>query len=623
MAQGQLLDPGRCIVVAAVQVILLLALAAPVAGSEITVFYNTTDAVKNAIASASNDDVIILEPNTYFEYGITVSKSITIRANTSYGHNAADTIVDGMEGGSSIITINSGNTLNLDNLTLQNGTTSLYGGAIYNKGTLSITSCTFSDCDVTFNGGAICGAAGTITIMSSTFSDCTAGGGGALYSTEGTVTIQSSTFNGCTADNGGAIFNEKGTVIVRFSRIYGNTASSQGQAIYNWGRDAGSITAENNWWGSNNDPSSQVFGNIRPVTTSPWLVLNASASLLSVTTSRTATIRMNLTNASTGTTITDTAGGGIFVPDTGPVTFSLSGVSGNLLPGTGRTLAGANTSTFAPTASGTATITVTVDGQSVTIPITVTDPVTPTATTTTFSASSGMESNDDTTVRTLSSAGTVTANIGGNSKAYQVVVTGTGLKDLIVTGTVQAGPGTTGAAPPGTVYQYISLVPARYTTITKAVISFTVPKQQMDENHIDPATIVLYHQTADGWKALPTTFLSTKDGNAYFSAETRGFSLFAIAGTPGSASNTTTTSSPAVVAVSSGREKAEAAAIVTKAPVTTQTTAPTASYAPTAAQHPVVSVVLASAAIVFMGAGGFLARRWWLRRQNPALYEEY
>ena len=36
---------------------------------------------------------------------------------------------------------------------------------------------------------------------------------------------------------------------------------------------------------------------------------------------------------------------------------------------------------------------------------------------------------------------TVTVNIGGDSKAWQAIVTGTKLSDLIVTGTVQPGSG--------------------------------------------------------------------------------------------------------------------------------------------------------------------------------------
>jgi len=214
---------------------------------------------------------------------------------------------------------------------------------------------------------------------------------------------------------------------------------------------------------------------------------------------------------------------------------------------------------------------------------------------------------------------TVTVNIGGDSKAWQAIVTGTKLSELIVTGTVEHGNGDNQTAPPGTVFQYISLVPARFTTITKAVIHFTVPQAWLDENHIDPRSIVLYHQTANGWEALPTTVVSTKDGTVYFSAESTGFSLFAIAGTPAAATPdiTTATTFGSVV-----QEQATTRAIETKAPVTTQTTAPPVASPQPAAPSPLLNIVLVIAAIGILAGGGFMARRWWIRRQNPTLFAE-
>jgi PKD repeat protein len=216
---------------------------------------------------------------------------------------------------------------------------------------------------------------------------------------------------------------------------------------------------------------------------------------------------------------------------------------------------------------------------------------------------------------------TVTVSIGGDSKAWQAIVTGTKLSDLIVTGTMQPGTGGNFTAPPGVIFQYISLVPARYTTITKAVINFTVPQAWLDENHIAPGSIVLYHQAANGWEALPATVLSTKDGTVYFSAQSTGFSLFAIAGTP-------TSLTPATVATTQGSMSAVVqtpapAAALMKAPVTTQTTSPPATPAKPAAPSLLLNIVLVIAAIAIPASGGFIARRWWIRRQNPALFREY
>jgi len=246
-----------------------------------------------------------------------------------------------------------------------------------------------------------------------------------------------------------------------------------------------------------------------------------------------------------------------------------------------------------------------------------------TASSSTASSSTGTSDNDDdywgTTDLPLM---TVTVNIGGDSKAWQAIVTGTKLTDLIITGTVQPDTGSNITAPPGIVFQYISLVPARFTSISKAVINFTVPQALLDENHIDPKSIVLYHQTANGWEALPTTVLYTKDVTVYFSAESAGFSLFAIAGTPG-----VTIPAPEVTAMTTQEIMSDIVytpilTAAAEAPVTTQTTAPPAASVKPAAQSPLLNIILVIAAIGILAGGGFMVRRWWIRRQNPALFAE-
>jgi hypothetical protein len=41
------------------------------------------------------------------------------------------------------------------------------------------------------------------------------------------------------------------------------------------------------------------------------------------------------------------------------------------------------------------------------------------------------------------------------------------------------------------------------------------------------------------------------------------------------------------------------------------------------APSPLLDIVLVIAASGILAGGGFMARRWWIRRQNPALFREY
>ncbi len=215
---------------------------------------------------------------------------------------------------------------------------------------------------------------------------------------------------------------------------------------------------------------------------------------------------------------------------------------------------------------------------------------------------------------------TVTVNIGGDSGALRAVVTGTKISDLIVTGTVEHDGGNNDGAPPGIVFRYIRIEPARYESISHAAIDFSVPQSWLDANHIRPESIVMYHQTADGWGALPTTFLYEKDGMVFFSASSPGFSLFAIAGTPAGTIPATAATTQGII--NSVEPTPEPAAGVAKTPLTTQTTVPQMPAAKPDAPSPLLNLALIIAAIGVLTGGGFMVRRWWIRRQNPALFEE-
>lgn len=126
----------------------------------------------------------------------------------------------------------------------------------------------------------------------------------------------------------------------------------------------------------------------------------------------------------------------------------------------------------------------------------------------------------------------VTVNVGGNSGVYKTTVLGRGINGLVVTGTVLSGPGKNKAAAPGTVYQYIDLEPAQYTSLDREMIFFTVPPSWLNANQISPQDIVLYQLDGNSWTALPTTFIKNEGTRVYYSAASPEFLRFAIAGQP-------------------------------------------------------------------------------------------
>jgi CSLREA domain-containing protein len=176
-----------------------------------------------------------------------------------------------------LMQVNSGATLNLQYVTLQNGSVtgaphvSVSGGAIANEGTLTIANSTLSGnyatggvsssvtdvVPVTGSGGAIAND-GTLTIANSTFSaNQAAGGGGDGYAygyggaiaNDGTVTITNSTFsaNQAMGDTGGAIYSDS-SVTITSSTFSGNQADDYGGAIDN---DGGTATITSSTFSGN------------------------------------------------------------------------------------------------------------------------------------------------------------------------------------------------------------------------------------------------------------------------------------------------------------------------------------------------------------------------------------
>ena len=117
---------------------------------------------------------------------ITVTSAKTISADTTIDGGSVITI-SGSGNAVGVLSVNSGVTFTVENLTVANGHTR---GAITNGGTLTVTNCTFSGNSATFRGGAIRNP-GSLTVTNSTFSGNSATLGGAI-SNEGTLTVTNS-----------------------------------------------------------------------------------------------------------------------------------------------------------------------------------------------------------------------------------------------------------------------------------------------------------------------------------------------------------------------------------------------------------------------------------------------
>ena len=324
-----------------------------------------------------------------------------------------------------------------------------YGGAIAigSAESVTITSTRFTICSAA-DGGAVAGGGNFLTtITTSTFTGCSAAGRGGATLLSTPSILASSTFTGCSAPEGGAIaIDGDDGASINFCCLVGNTAGVAGPAI----NSTGTVDATNNWWGTNNDPAALVYG---PVTTSPWLVLGITAYPSSITIPQSSFIRTNLTYNSEGS---DTSIGGIYVPNGITNSYALITGPGMIAPLASGSGNGAAQTTYNTLQPGTANISGTVDSQTLFVTLGIEQGSWTPSPTEEPIGNDWPEGNGGATGGLGAQAGasafplmTVTVNIGGDSKAWQAVVTGTKLSDLIVTGTVQHGPGSNMTAPPG------------------------------------------------------------------------------------------------------------------------------------------------------------------------------
>ena len=169
------------------------------------------------------------------------------------------------------------------------------------------------------------------------------------------------------------------------------------------------------------------------------------------------------------------------------------------------------------------------------------------------------------------------------------------------------------------------------SAIGQSTITFAVSGDWLSQQGITPENIVLMRDYDGQWSELITAFDHQDGDTYYFTATTPGFSYFAITTTLNAKTGNTTLSGtgtvPVFPIVSSG---VKVSSVVTTpefaaVPVTPRTTTvPASGTSPVHSSGiPVFTVIAGIVGISIVLFAGFLIRRWWIRRQNPALFRKY
>ena len=206
-------------------------------------------------------------------YGIFINKNMNIT-----GQSKTNTIINAANK-KWIFVIQPGSTVFMSNLKLTLGKTNGIGGAIINKGNLTVTNCNFDNNAANTNGGAIYNIGNLLAVSNCNFYNNTANNGGAIHTQGGIVKINNSTFTGNNAGiYGGAIYNHS-TLTLKGCTFKANISGiGFGGAIEN----DGSLTISNSVFNHNTVGGDGVGGAIHTksflgVTNSTFVGNSASA----------------------------------------------------------------------------------------------------------------------------------------------------------------------------------------------------------------------------------------------------------------------------------------------------------------------------------------------------------
>ncbi|CAG1769616.1 partial putative outer membrane protein PmpB, partial [uncultured bacterium] len=120
-----------------------------------------------------------------------------------------------------VISVTTGINVNLSEVTLANGNAaSENGGAIYNRGTLTISHVTLVN-NTAHLGGGISNLGSLNMTSTAVYNNSSSNVGGGIYNI-GTLTVTNSALYSNTASNGGGIYSNLGVITIDRSALYGN-----------------------------------------------------------------------------------------------------------------------------------------------------------------------------------------------------------------------------------------------------------------------------------------------------------------------------------------------------------------------------------------------------------------
>lgn len=184
-----------------------------------------------------------------------------------------------------------------------------------------------------------------------------------------------------------------------------------------------------------------------------------------------------------------------------------------------------------------------VNGTSDYLPLTTISPVTPSATTRHKSSTNYVPSSGSSGVTGIDSAqkrvtaGTQTSFSFNNpvSGVLGLSFTSRQYSGNIIARIEVLGEGSSIEVPEGEIYQQMNILVGNErfeseSNINGAAINFRVSKSWVEENNIDVSTIMINRFHDEKWNALPTEMTGEDEEYYYFTAETPGFSRYAVTG---------------------------------------------------------------------------------------------